>query len=65
MKLLLSGFDTIECAYYLNAGAGCGIDFVALRTQQEFMRQSKHRESAVLELGGMEFLLSQNQDIHS
>ncbi|MBP7115732.1 MAG: hypothetical protein KBA62_05405 [Polaromonas sp.] len=60
MKLLLSGFDTIECAYYLNAGAGCGIDFVALRTQQEFMRQSKHRESAVLELGGMEFLLSPN-----
>lgn len=60
MKLLLSGIDTIECAYYLSAGARCGIDFTALREQREFMRQSKHPESAVLELGGMEFLLSPN-----
>jgi hypothetical protein len=60
MKLLLSGLDTIECAYYLRAGGVCGIDFEALRAQREVMRNSKHPDSGVLELGGMEFLLSPN-----
>lgn len=60
MKLLLSGLDTIECAYYLHAGPDCKLDFVALRAQREYMRQSKHPESGVLELGGMEFMLSPN-----
>lgn len=60
MKLLLSGLDTIECAYYLRAGETCKLDFEALRAQREHMRQSKHPEAGVLELGGMEFLLSPN-----
>lgn len=60
MKLLLSGLDTIECAYYLRAGADCKLDFAALREQRETMRQSKHPEFGVLELGGMEFMLSPN-----
>lgn len=60
MKPLLCGLDTIECAYYLRPGSKCGIDFDALRTQREVMRNSKHPESRVLELGGMEFLLSPN-----
>lgn len=60
MKLLLSGLDTIECAYYLHAGSGCKLDFAALREQREIMRQSKRPEAAALTLGGMEFLLSPN-----
>lgn len=60
MKLLLSGLDTIECAYYLQAGPDCKLDFAALRAQKETIRQSKHPESGVLELGGMEFMLSPN-----
>ncbi len=60
MKLLACGLDTIECAYYLQAGADCKLDFAALRAQRETMRQSKHPEFGVLELGGMEFMLSPN-----
>lgn len=60
MNILLSGLDTIECAYYLHAGADCKLDFVALRAQREIMRQSKHPESGVLELGDTEFMLSPN-----
>jgi hypothetical protein len=60
MSLLLSGIDTIECAYYLHAGADCKLDFDALRAQKESIRQSKHPESGVLSLGGKDFLLSAN-----
>ena len=60
MKLLASGLDTIECAYYLSAVPGCQLDFEALRLQREVMRESKQPESAVLKLGDMEFLLSLN-----
>lgn len=60
MNLLASGLDTVECAYYLHAGPGCKLDFAALRLQREHMRESKQPEAAVLELGGMEFLLSPN-----
>lgn len=58
MKLLACGLDTIECAYYLQAGADCKLDFAALRAQRETMRQSKQPESGVIELGGVEFMLS-------
>ena len=60
MKLLASGLDTVESAYYLYAGPGCKLDFAALRLQREIMRESKQPEAAVLKLGGMEFLLSPN-----
>lgn len=60
MKLLLSGLDTVECAYYLRSGCISNLDFAALRAQRETMRQSKHPDSGVLELGGVEFLLSPN-----
>ena len=60
MKLLASGLDTIECAYYLYAAPGCKLDFSALRLQRETMLRSKQPEAAVLELGGMEFSLSPN-----
>ncbi len=60
MRLLISGIDTLECAYYLGPGPVCKLDFVQLREQREFMRQSKHPEAGVIELGGIEFLLSPN-----
>jgi hypothetical protein len=53
MKLLASGLDTVECAYYLRSGVISNLDFDALRAQREAMRQSKHPEAGVLELGGM------------
>jgi hypothetical protein len=60
MRLLTSGLDTVECAYYLRPGADCKLDFADLRERREFMRQSKHPEASVIELGGTEFLLSPN-----
>lgn len=60
MKLLLSGLDTIDCAYYLRPGSGCKLDFAALREQRENIRQSKHPEAGVLNLGGTDFMLSPN-----
>jgi hypothetical protein len=60
MKLLISGLDTVECAYYLRPGPDCKLDFEALRQQKEFIRQSKQPEAGVVELGGTDFLLSPN-----
>lgn len=60
MKLLLSGLDTVECAYYLAPGSECKIDFAALREQRELMRRFKDTEQIVFELGGIEFMLSPN-----
>lgn len=60
MNLLLSGIDTVECAYYLRSGCIHNLNFEALRAHKEAIRQSKHPESGVLELGGMEFMLSPN-----
>ncbi len=60
MRLLLSGLDTVECAYYLRPGGECKIDFDALREQKETIRQSKQTEAGLLELGGMEYMLSPN-----
>ena len=60
MNLLASNLDTVECAYYLRPGAACTLDFEALRAQREEIRQSKHPEAGVLNLGGMDFMLSPN-----
>lgn len=57
MKLLLSGLDTVECAYYLHPGSECKIDFAALREQREAQRHAKQAGPQVMELGGLEFLL--------
>ena len=57
MKLLLSGLDTVECAYYLREGPGCGFDFVDLANQREAMRAAKKRDPVVVTLGGKDFLL--------
>jgi hypothetical protein len=58
MRFLISGLDTIECAYYLRPGPDCKLDFAALREQREALRQSKRPEDEGIELGDVEFLLS-------
>jgi len=60
MKLLLSGLDTVECAYYLRSGCISNLDFAALRERREAHRESKSRDPLVIELGGTEFMLSPN-----
>src|SRR4051812_43717596 len=60
MKLVASGIDTLECAYYLRATEGSALDFQQLREQKELIRQSGQQEAGVLSLGGTDFLLSPN-----
>ena len=57
-RLLLSGHDTIECAYYLASSEGCLIDYERLAVEKEIMRQSKSRTPKVIKLGCEEFMLA-------
>ncbi len=57
MRCVLSGIDTIECAYYLRIQGKCEIDFQRLTAMREDLRLAKVREPALIELGGIEFLL--------
>ena len=57
MRLLLSGIDTVECAYYLREALGCTFDFADLTAKREAMRSSKRRDPLVVEIGGKEFFL--------
>lgn len=57
LRHLLSGIDTVECAYYLRASGTCGIDFERLTAQREELRLAKVREPAVVHLGSESFLL--------
>jgi hypothetical protein len=57
VKLLLSGLDTVECAYYLREGAGCDFNFSGLSAKREEMRGAKTREPVVVKIGDREFLL--------
>jgi hypothetical protein len=57
MKPLLSGLDTVECAYYLRPTALCAIDFRHLAIEKEVLRQSKKREPRKIEIGGIDFFL--------
>ena len=57
-RLLLSGHDTIECAYYLAPESGCLLDYEHLAAEKEALRQSKSRKPKVIKLGCEEFLLA-------
>ncbi len=59
IKYLLHGFDTIQCAYYLQRGYAAEgfIDYAFLTTQKESIRQSKKKEPMPVVLGNSEFLL--------
>lgn len=58
MRLLLSGHDTIECAYYLALSEGCLLNYERLAVEKEMMRQSKSRNPTPIKLGCEEFMLA-------
>lgn len=57
-RLLLSGFDTIECAYYLACDQDCLLNFEQLTAEKEALRQLKIRKQKPIKLGNEEFLLA-------
>lgn len=57
MRLLLSGLDTVECAYFLRPTPQCALNFAALGLERERLRQSKKCEGSKIDLGGTAFLL--------
>ena len=58
--LLLSGHDTIECAYYLAALPGCTLDYEKLAVEKEALRLANVRRPKAIQLGSEEFLLMPN-----
>ena len=56
-KLLLHGFDTLQCAYFLRQSSADGIDFQTLAKQREEIRQTKMKETVPVKLGNTSFLL--------
>ncbi len=57
-RLLLQGYDTIECAYYLAFDHGCLLNFEQLTAAKEALRQLKIRKQKPIKLGNEEFLLA-------
>ena len=60
-RFLLSGFDTIECAYWLTkvpSWSPTPLDFGHLTVEKEILRASKSKQPTVLRLGTEEFLLA-------
>ncbi|MBK9521375.1 MAG: hypothetical protein IPO13_07120 [Rhodocyclaceae bacterium] len=55
---LLTGFDTIECAYYLAPSSDDSLSFARLEFEKELLRQSKTRHPKAVRLGTEEFLLA-------
>ncbi len=60
MKLLLHGFDSVYCAYFLVASGSNALDFQLLAEQQESIKQTKRKTPLVITLGNSEFLLKAN-----
>lgn len=58
MNLLLHGYDTLQCAYYLAKTDSPVIDFQRLAQEREAIRQSKFKEPVAITLGDSQFLLS-------
>ena len=54
---LLTGHDTLQCAYYLRREPDAPIDFAELLAQREVLRVSCSRDPAVVAIGNAEFLL--------
>lgn len=53
-KPLLAGYDTIECAYYLQ---GVGLDFERLAVEKDNLKAGKYKQK-LLRLGSEEFMLA-------
>ncbi|RFC35666.1 MAG: hypothetical protein DID92_2727744050 [Candidatus Nitrotoga sp. SPKER] len=58
LRFLLSGHDTIECAYYLAPTESCLLDYEQLAVQKESIRLSKSRTPSHIQLGCEEFMLA-------
>lgn len=54
-RLLLQGYDTIECAYYLAFDHSCLLNFEQLTATKEALRQLKIRKQKPIKLGNEEF----------
>lgn len=57
LRLLLHGFDSVYCAYFLKSTGSNSLDFGQLAEQQESIRQSKRKIPLVVTLGNSDFLL--------
>lgn len=57
-QFLVSGHDTIECAYYLMRENICLLDFESLAVQKDELARAKIRKPKVITLGCEEFLLA-------
>ena len=57
-NFLISGFDTIECAYYLIPTDKYQLDFVSLAVQKENLVRAKNSKQQAIKLGSEEFLLA-------
>ena len=57
-KFLISGFDTIECAYYLIATDDLKLDFIALAAEKESMVRAKVTKPKPIQIGCEEFLIA-------
>ena len=55
---LISGFDTIECAYYLIASDDYKLDFIELAAQKESMVRAKVTKPKPIQIGSEEFLMA-------
>lgn len=54
---LVSGYDTVECAYYMVQNEVNKLDYVALAAQKEMLKAAKQKQMP-MELGGEKFLFS-------
>lgn len=59
-NLLLNGFDTIQCAYYMEPELNASIDFNELTARRESIRHSKIKKFLPIVIGDLEFLLYQS-----
>lgn len=57
-QFLLSGFDTIECAYYLIPFGNSSLDFVDLASQKDALIKAKVKKPKPIKLGSEDFLLA-------
>lgn len=57
-KFLISGFDTIECAYYLLPTDDFKLDFIELAAQKESMVRAKVTKPKPIQIGSEEFLIA-------
>lgn len=57
-NFLISGFDTIECAYYLMRNDDCQLDFIDLEVQKQLLKSNKSKQGKPISLGNEEFMLA-------